>query len=104
MSLMAVEEITSCFICVSRRKQLWEEYPIFDTMNLAHYIEIKPFKRFGKPVLIGTRIAVADVLSWLAHGMTTSDIIEDFPELSEEMIKACLFYAASREGLLGNAS
>lgn len=73
-------------------------------MDIAKYIEIKATKRFGKPTLVGTRICVVDVLSWLANGMTNSEIIEDFPELSDEMIKACLFYAASREGHLGIAS
>ena len=73
-------------------------------MNMANYIEIKSLKRFGKPVLVGTRIAVADVLSWLANGMSPAEIIADFPELTDEMIRACLFYAASREGRLGIAS
>ena len=53
-------------------------------MNYAEYIEINPEKRFGKPIITGTRISVYDVLSWLAEGMSTSDIIDDFPELNEE--------------------
>lgn len=73
-------------------------------MNLNQYIEILPEKRFGKPVLIGTRIAVSDVLNWLANGMSKEEIIKDFPELNEQQINACLFYAASREGFLGMAS
>jgi uncharacterized protein (DUF433 family) len=73
-------------------------------MDITKYIEIKASKRFGKPTLVGTRIAVADVLSWLANGMSNKEIIEDFPELTDEMIRACLFYAASREGHLGIAS
>lgn len=73
-------------------------------MDLKQYIEINPGTRFGKPVIKGTRISVADVLNWLANGMTRQEIIEDFPELSEEQIKACLFFAAAREGHLGIAS
>jgi uncharacterized protein (DUF433 family) len=61
-------------------------------MNYTDYIEINPEKRFGKPTIIGTRITVYDVLSWLAEGMTFSDIISDFPELAEEEIEACLEY------------
>lgn len=38
-----------------------------------------------------------DVLAWLASGMTNKDIIEDFPELNNEDILACLAYAAERE-------
>ena len=53
--------------------------------------------RFGKPCIKGTRISVYDVLSWLAAGMTFDDIIEDFPELSEAGIRACLAFAADRE-------
>jgi uncharacterized protein (DUF433 family) len=64
-------------------------------MNYTEYIEINPEKRFGKPIIIGTRISVYDVLSWLAEGMSTSDIISDFPELNEEQIKACLLYAVN---------
>jgi len=61
-------------------------------MNYAECIEIDPQKRFGKPVIIGTRISVYDVLSWFAEGMSVEDIISDFPELNEMQIKACLAY------------
>ena len=60
-------------------------------------IVINPKVRFGKPCIKGTRIAVYDVLSWLASGMTNKQILKDFPELSNEDITACLSYAASRE-------
>ena len=43
------------------------------------------------------RIAVADVLGWLAAGMSHQQIIDDFPELTEEDIRACLAFAADRE-------
>ena len=66
-------------------------------MNYTEYIEINPEKRFGKPIIIGTRITVYDVLSWLAEGMSINDIIVDFPELNEDQIKACLSYAADKE-------
>lgn len=66
-------------------------------MNYADYIEINHEKRFGKPIIIGTRISVYDILSWLAEGMSFSDIVSDFPELSVEQIKACLSYAAEKE-------
>ncbi|TPG67508.1 DUF433 domain-containing protein [Hymenobacter nivis] len=53
--------------------------------------------RFGRACLIGTRIGVDDVLGWLGNGMSNADIIEDFPELTEELIRACLRYAADRQ-------
>lgn len=73
-------------------------------MNIKQYIEIIPEKRFGKPVIKGTRISVADVLNWLANGLTRQEIIQDFSELGDEQVNACLFFAASREGHLGIAS
>lgn len=60
-------------------------------------IEIKPEKRFGKPTIKGTRITVYDVLNWLASGMSKSDILNDYAELNEEHISACLSFAANRE-------
>jgi len=56
-----------------------------------------PNKRFGKPCIRTTRITVYDVLAWLAAGMSSEEIIADFPELTEEDIHACLAYAADRE-------
>lgn len=61
------------------------------------YIEIKPSVRFGKPVIKGTRISVYDVLGWLANGMSQADILEDFPEIRQEDIQACLAFVATRE-------
>ena len=60
-------------------------------------ITINPQKRFGRPCVRNTRISVYDVLTCLAKGMSKSDIINDFPELTEEDIDACLAYAAERE-------
>jgi uncharacterized protein (DUF433 family) len=60
-------------------------------------ITINPEKRFGKPCIRNTRITVFDVLGWLASGMSKKEIIEDFPELTEDDISACLAYAADKE-------
>jgi uncharacterized protein (DUF433 family) len=61
------------------------------------YITIEPGKRSGKPCIRGLRITVSDVLDYLASGMTEDEIIEDFPELTREDIKASLAFAADRE-------
>jgi uncharacterized protein (DUF433 family) len=66
-------------------------------MNYREIIKIDPLKRFGKPIIRDTRITVYDVLGWLASDMTLQEILIDFPELTEEDIKACLAYAADRE-------
>lgn len=60
-------------------------------------IKRNPNKRFGKPCVRDTRITVYDVLGWLASGMTFSEIINDFPELTTNDIQACLSYAADKE-------
>lgn len=60
-------------------------------------IQRNPNKRFGKPCVRNTRITVFDVLGWLAAGMSNEEIIADFPELTNEDIRACLSYAADRE-------
>jgi uncharacterized protein (DUF433 family) len=66
-------------------------------MSYQKIITIEPGKRGGRPCIRGMRIAVADVLGWLAAGMSHEEIIDDFPEVTEEDIRACLEYAADRE-------
>lgn len=73
-------------------------------VDYKKHISIDANIRFGRPIITGTRISVYDVLSWFANGMTFSDIIEDFPELTEEQIKACLAYAADKEHKISIAS
>lgn len=68
-------------------------------MNIDYHdiITIEPGKRGGKPTIRGMRITVYDVLSYLAAGMTQQQILDDFPYLTENDIRACLSYAADRE-------
>lgn len=73
-------------------------------MDYRSYIEIVPERRFGRPCIKGTRISVYDVLNWLANGMTKAQIVEDYPELKEEHVNACLSFAADREHRLRAAS
>jgi uncharacterized protein (DUF433 family) len=47
----------------------------------------------GKPRIKGTRIPVSLILGYLAAGNTSDKIIEEFPDLTEEQIAACLDYA-----------
>jgi uncharacterized protein (DUF433 family) len=77
----------------------------FDQMvDYIQLIEINPEKRFGKPCLKGTRISVYDVLNWLANGMSVAEITSDFPEITDQHIRACLAYAADKEERLRVAS
>jgi uncharacterized protein (DUF433 family) len=66
-------------------------------MDLLERIAVDPAVRFGKPCVRGTRIAVGDVLGYLAAGMSEEKIVADFPQLTRDDIRACLAYAAERE-------
>ena len=66
-------------------------------MNLLDRIGIDPAIRFGKPCVRGTRIAVGDVLGYLAGGTSEDQLLTEFPQLAREDIRACLAYAAERE-------
>jgi uncharacterized protein (DUF433 family) len=66
-------------------------------MSYQEIITIEPGKRGGRPCIRGMRIAVGDVLGWLAEGMSHEQILDEFPELTERDIRACLAYAADRE-------
>ena len=65
-------------------------------MNHCDRISIDPSIRSGKPCIRGTRIAVADVLDYLAGGMTAGVVLDDFPDLTADDIQACLAFAAER--------
>jgi uncharacterized protein (DUF433 family) len=60
-------------------------------------ITIIPDVRSGKPCIRGTRITVYDVLEYLAGGMSETDILENFPSLQLEDIRAALGFAIARE-------
>ena len=65
--------------------------------DLLLHISINPAIRFGKPCIKGTRFAVVDIIQLLASGMTTEELLEDFPSLKAEHIRAALAFAAHRE-------
>ena len=66
-------------------------------MSYQSIITIDPAKRGGKPCIRGLRIAVYDVLEYLASGMSEAQILADFPDLTSEDVRACLAFAADRE-------
>ncbi len=65
-------------------------------MDYYAHISINPEVRFGRPCITGTRISVADVLGWLGSGQTIPEILEDFPELTQAQIQACLLFSIDR--------
>ena len=67
------------------------------TMNYRNFITIEPNKCGGKPCVRGLRITVYEVLEYLASEMTEAEILDYFPDLTREDLKACIAYAADRE-------
>jgi uncharacterized protein (DUF433 family) len=56
-------------------------------------ITVEPGKRSGQPCIRGMRITVKDVLEYMAGGMSEAEILEDFPDLESEDVRACLAFA-----------
>lgn len=69
-------------------------------MDYRSILTIEPGKRSGKPCIRGLRITVGDVMGYLASGMTPAEVIEDFPELTMDDIRACFAFAAERERVI----
>lgn len=65
-------------------------------MSLLERIVVDSATVHGRPVVRGTRVRVADVLSLLANGAPTEEILADYPYLADDDIKACLAYAAAQ--------
>jgi uncharacterized protein (DUF433 family) len=68
------------------------------------FVTVEPGKRAGRPCIRGLRIAVSDILGWLAAGMSHDEILRDYPELTEDDIRAALAYAADRERRITTAA
>lgn len=70
------------------------------TNNLLGRITFNPVQCGGRPCIRGMRIRVSDVLELLAAGLTESQILDDFPDLERDDIRACLHFAAQRSDIV----
>ena len=61
--------------------------------QLLERIAFNPRVMVGKPVIKGTRLPVEYILNLLAHGATVSEIVNEYEDLTEEDIQACLLFA-----------
>ena len=61
--------------------------------NFMKRIVVNPKVIVGKPVIRGTRVAVYEIVARVAQGWTFQEILEDFPRITEDDIKAALMYA-----------
>ncbi len=66
-------------------------------MDYRERITINSAIRSGKPCIINTRIAVNDIFDYLGGGMTIQEVLDDFPDLTLEDIRACFAFAANRD-------
>lgn len=73
-------------------------------MEELELIEVRAGVRSGKPCFVGTRISVYDVLEYLAGGMSSDEIVSDFPELTAKHVMAALQFAANRERRLATSA
>ena len=62
--------------------------------EIGDRITVDPDVLVGKPTIRGLRISVEQILKALAAGVTTQDLLQDYPELEEDDIKASLLYAS----------
>jgi len=62
--------------------------------ELLDRITVDPDVLVGKPVIKGTRIPVYLIVGQVANGLTTKEIIKEYPRLKEEDVKAALLYAS----------
>jgi uncharacterized protein (DUF433 family) len=61
--------------------------------QLLNRISLNPQVMVGKPVIRGTRLTVEYILNLLAHGATATEILEEYSDLTQEDIQACLLFA-----------
>ncbi len=66
--------------------------------DLLSRITIRPDQCHGRPCIRGMRIRVADILEMLANGISADEILQDFPDLEPDDIRASLAYAAGMAG------
>ncbi len=64
------------------------------TMNWQYRIVVDPEILVGKPVVKGTRLAVAFIIDLLAQGWAEAEILRNYPGLTREDVQACLAYAS----------
>ena len=61
--------------------------------TLLERVTLDPTVMVGKPTLRGLRISVAQIVTALGHGVSEADLLDDYPELEPEDVRAALLYA-----------
>ena len=64
-----------------------------DNSELLKRISARPDVFGGKPIIRNMRLSVETILSLLAQGATSKEILDDYPKLEQDDIRACIAYA-----------
>jgi uncharacterized protein (DUF433 family) len=94
MTSCGMQKIGFIMIFMENNSILFKSIKKKSYMNLTERITINPELMAGKPVIRGLRISVDQIIKSLASGLSNEEILEDYPELESEDIKAALFYAS----------
>ena len=90
------EEISPRLLAVNSRLASSSDLAYIVAMSHLDRITINPQQCGGRPCIRGMRIRVVDVLDLLAAGVVEKEILEDYPDLEAEDIRACLQYASAQ--------
>ena len=82
------------FNSVDFRNRARKEVAQMEQVNIMERITAHPDLMVGKPTIRGMRITVEQLLKALANGITTDQLLDDYPELEKEDIRAALLYAS----------
>lgn len=67
-----------------------------DPIDIKKVITVDPAQCGGRPCIRGMRIRVSDILDLLAEGLSTAEVVEELPDVTENDVRACLRYASRR--------
>ena len=67
-------------------------------IDLKKLITVDPAQCGGRPCIRGMRIRISDVLDLMAEGLTIKEVLEEFPDLTDDDVRACFAYASRRVG------
>ena len=63
-------------------------------VNWKDFVTVDPDYHHGEPCIKGTRVPLATIVGSLADGMTTDDILAEYPQITPEAVRAAVAYAA----------
>ena len=83
----------ACYTEIAKPNELWEDKVWADNHDILKRITARPDVFGGKPIIRDMRISVEFVLSLLSQGATQDELLDDYPFLEPDDIRACIAYA-----------